>query len=63
MGFTNNEKEPQMIYEVGSKDTTGDLEKISRWVNNINKDLRDSGFEEHQARVELIGDAAYIKRL
>lgn len=63
MGFVNKGDNPQMIYEVGSVDTAIDLKKISRWVNIINRDLVDSGFEEHQAKIELIGNAAYIKRL
>ncbi len=58
MGFVNIKKDPQKIYE-GSSET--DLAMINRWVTNINKDLRDSGFEEHQAKVELVGKSAYIK--
>jgi hypothetical protein len=58
MGFVNIKSNPQKVYEGNSKE---DLAKINRWVSNINKDLRDSGFEEHQAKVELVGKNAYIK--
>lgn len=58
MGFVNIANDPQKIYEGTSKE---DLAMINRWVNNINKDLRDSGYEEHQAKVELVGKSAYIK--
>ena len=63
MGFVNTKEHPQLIYKMVSSNPNDDLEKISRWVNNINKDLVDSGYDRYQAKVELIGNAAYIKRL
>lgn len=57
MRLINNKEDPNLV---GILDTVDELEVIAGWVNCLNKDLRDSGFEEHQAKVELIDNRAYI---
>ena len=63
MGFVNTKQQPEMIYKAINSKTSEDIENITKWVNNINRDLVDSGYDRYQAKVELIGNAAYIKRL
>lgn len=60
MGFINDEKEPELVY-VGDNDK--ELEQIKRWVNNLNRDLVDSGFEQYKFDLEVDGPKAYVKRV
>lgn len=57
MLLINNKEDPNLV---GILEDNHELDVIAQWVNNLNKDLRDSGFEEHQAKVELIDNRAYI---
>ena len=57
MLLINNKEDPNLV---GILEDNCELDVIAQWVNNLNKDLRDSGFEEHQAKVELIVNRAYI---
>ena len=57
MLLINNKEDPNLV---GILEDNRELDVITQWVNNLNKDLRDSGFEEHQAKVELIDNRAYI---
>lgn len=57
MLLINNKEDPNLV---GILEDDRELDVIAQWVNNLNKDLRDSGFEEHQAKVELIDNRAYI---
>jgi hypothetical protein len=57
MLLINNKEDPNLV---GILEDNRELDVIAQWVNNLNKDLRDSGFEEHQAKVELIDNRAYI---
>ena len=59
MGIQVSEKEPQLI-GVFSNEQDPELEQIRRMVSNMNQDLIDSGFEQHQYTVELQGEKAYI---
>ena len=57
MLLINNKEDPNLV---GILEDNRELDVIAQWVNNLNKDLRDSGFEEHQAKVELIDNRDYI---
>lgn len=60
MGYTNNEKEPELVF-VGQDEA--ELTKIARMVEKLNADLVDSGFDKYKFDLEVKGDKAYIKRL
>lgn len=60
MGYVNNEKEPELVY-VGND--TEELEKIKRWVSNMNTSLVDSGFDNYQYDLAVVDDKVYIKRV
>lgn len=59
MGYVTDEKEPELVY-VGNDGE--EIEKIKRWVSNMNTSLVDSGFEHYQYDLEVVGDKAYIKK-
>lgn len=60
MGYVNNTKEPELVY-VGTDND--EIDKIKRWVSNINTSLIDSGFDKYQYTIEIVGDKTYIKRV
>lgn len=59
MGYVTDDKEPELVY-VGNDGE--EIEKIKRWVSNMNTSLVDSGFENYQYDLEVVGDKAYIKK-
>lgn len=59
MGYVTDEKEPELIY-VGND--VEELEKIKRWVSSMNHSLVDSGFDNYQYDLEVVGEKAYIKK-
>ena len=59
MGYVTDEKEPELVY-VGNDGE--EIEKIKRWVSNMNTSLVDSGFENYQYDLEVVGEKAYIKK-
>lgn len=60
MGYVTSEKEPNLVY-VGND--VSELDKIKRWVNNLNRDLVDSGFDQYKYDLEIVNDKAYVKRV
>ena len=60
MGYVTSEKEPGLVY-VGND--VSELDKIKRWVNNLNRDLVDSGFDQYKYDLEIVNDKAYVKRV
>lgn len=60
MGYVTSEKEPDLVY-VGNDES--ELDKIKRWVNNLNRDLVDSGFDQYKYDLEIVNDKAYVKRV
>lgn len=60
MGYVTSEKEPDLIY-VGNDES--ELDNIKRWVNNLNRDLVDSGFDQYKYDLEIVDDKAYVKRV
>ena len=57
MKLENNPNNPTLL---GTKATKKDLLEVARMVENLNRDLIDSGYEQYQARVEKSNDAIYI---
>ena len=57
MKLVNNPSNPTLL---GTKATKKDLLELARMVENLNRDLIDSGYEQYQARVEKSNDAIYI---
>ena len=57
MKLENNPNNPTLL---GTKATKKDLLEVTRMVNNLNRDLIDSGYEQYQARVEKSNDELYI---
>lgn len=59
MGYVTDEKEPELVY-VGNDGE--EIEKIKRWVSNMNTSLVDSGFENYQYDLQIVGNKTYIKK-
>lgn len=57
MKLVNNPNNPTLL---GTKATKKDLLEVARMVENLNKDLIDSGYEQYQAKVEITNDELYI---
>ena len=57
MKLENNPNNPTLL---GTKATKKDLLEVARMVENLNRDLIDSGYEQYQARVEKSNDELYI---
>ena len=59
----------KLITDKNDPDLLGLVESIDEFtvvldmVNNMNKDLRDSGFEQYQYKAEKRGQKAYIRRV
>jgi len=57
MKLVNNPSNPTLL---GTKATKKDLLEVARMVENLNRDLIDSGYEQYQAKVEITNDELYI---
>ena len=57
MKLVNNPNNPTLL---GTKATKKDLLEVTRMVENLNRDLIDSGYEQYQAKVEKSNDELYI---
>ena len=57
MKLVNNPNNPTLL---GTKATKKDLLEVARMVENLNRDLIDSGYEQYQAKVEKSNDELYI---
>ena len=57
MKLVNNPNNPTLL---GTKATKEDLLEVARMVENLNRDLIDSGYEQYQAKVEITNDELYI---
>lgn len=59
--FVNNEKDPQLIGLFKKDDP--ELQSVIKMVNNLNKDLVDSGFDSYQYQVVRRGTKTYIEQV
>ena len=60
MKLINDKNDPDLLGVIETKD---DFIHISKIVDNMNKDLIDSGFEQYQYKAEKRGNKAYIRRI
>ena len=60
MLLVNDEKDPDLV---GVIETKEDFIHISKIVENMNRDLIDSGFEKYQFKAEKQGLKAYVRRI
>lgn len=58
--FVNKEKEPQLIGMFKANDP--ELQSVVKMVENLNKDLMDSGFDRYQYQVVRRGIKTYIEQ-
>jgi hypothetical protein len=58
--FVNKEKEPQLIGMFKADDP--ELRSVVKMVENLNKDLTDSGFDRYQYQVVRRGIKTYIEQ-
>ena len=58
MKLINDKNEPDLLALI-EKPT--EFQEIQLMVNNMNQDLRDSGFEKYQYKAEKRGNKAYIR--
>ena len=58
--FVNKEKEPQLIGMFKADDP--ELQSVVKMVENLNKDLMDSGFDRYQYQVVRRGIKTYIEQ-
>ena len=58
--FVNKEKEPQLIGMFKANDP--ELQSVVKMVENLNKDLIDSGFDRYQYQVVRRGIKTYIEQ-
>jgi hypothetical protein len=59
MKLMNDMSNPQLVGMITDID---DLENTARIVNNLNKDLMDSGFDQYQYQTVRRGDKIYIEK-
>lgn len=56
----NDKDDPDLLGYIENKD---DFINVSQMVDNMNKDLIDSGFDQYQYKAEKRGRKAYIRRV
>lgn len=63
MGISVKDNEPEFIGVFSENKTDKkELELVFKMVDTLNDWLVDSGYEQHQYKVELNGKKAYIKK-
>lgn len=60
MRLINDKDDPDLLGIIENKE---DFIHISKIVENMNKDLVDSGFDQYQYKAEKRGQKAYIVRI
>lgn len=60
MKLINDKNDPDLLGIIEYEEDFVDIAKI---VENMNKDLIDSGFEKYQYKAEKTGKKAYIRRI
>ena len=58
--LVKDNSEPDLL---GFIETQKDFKDLNKMVQNMNKDLVDSGFDKYQFKAECKGKKAYIRRL
>lgn len=60
MKYINDEKNPSLLGVLEPGDRIDEYEK---WVNNLNQDLTDSGYNQYEYKVVKKKDKLYIDRM
>ena len=60
MKIINDEKNPSLLGVLEPGDRVDEYEK---WVNNLNQDLIDSGYNQYEYKVVKKRDKLYIERM
>jgi len=60
MKLINDKDDPDLLGIIEQKE---DFVHVAKIVENMNKDLIDSGFEKYQYKAEKRGQKAYIRRV
>jgi hypothetical protein len=63
MGYVNNTKDPELVFKIDNDSEKLEIFNIRRMVENMNNQLMDSGYENYQYNLELIGNKAYIRKV
>ena len=63
MGYVNNTKDPELVFKIDNDNEKLEIFNIMRMVENMNNQLMDSGYENYQYNLELIGNKAYIRKV
>ena len=58
--LVKDNSEPDLLVFI---ETQKDFKDLDKMVQNMNKDLVDSGFDKYQFKAECKGKKAYIRRL
>ena len=59
MKFINSEKEPTLL---GLVDKESDTIDVTKMVDILNQDLKDSGYDQYQFQVKQKGKKLYIEK-
>lgn len=59
MKCINDEKEPTLV---GLIENPEDVKWVNKVVENLNQDLRDSGFDQYNFSVKKEGEKLYIEK-
>ena len=59
MKCINDDKEPTLV---GLKENPEDIKWVNKVVENLNQDLRDSGFDQYNFSVKKEGEKLYIEK-
>ena len=63
MGYVNIAKDPELVFTIDDENEIIEINKIRKMVENMNNQLIDSGYDNYQYNLELIGNKAYIRKV
>ena len=63
MGYVNIAKDPELVFTIDDENEIIEINNIRKMVENMNNQLIDSGYDNYQYNLELIGNKAYIRKV
>ena len=63
MGYVNIAKDPELVFTIDDENEKIEINNIRKMVENMNNQLIDSGYDNYQYNLELIGNKAYIRKV
>ena len=63
MGYVNIAKDPELVFTIDDENEKIEINNIRKMVQNMNNQLIDSGYDNYQYNLELIGNKAYIRKV